>query len=206
MSPRSLALAAVALVAPALASVPAASAQQSTFGLKAGLNVATLTGDNTDDLDPRLGFAGGAFVEIPVTPSFSVQPEVLYTQKGARETDGTTDATIALDYLEVPVLFKYTVPVTRSGLLLGGYVGPALAFKLNENVEADFGGTTVSEDTDFAKSTDVGVAFGATVGAGPFAVDGRYTLGLTNVVDSDVSDDDARNGVFTISALYRFGR
>jgi hypothetical protein len=106
------------------------------------------------------------------------------------------------DYVEIPVLVKYTVPVTETGLMFGAYAGPALAFKVSEDVS----GLGLSADTDFFKSTDVGGAFGVTVGAGPFAVDGRYTLGLQRATDEDETAIDVRNAVFSIAGTYTFGR
>ena len=176
MSPRTL------LLGAALLAAPVASAQ-TAFGLKAGLNVSDLTGDDVGGSEPRLGFTGGAFVNVPFTPAFSVQPEVIYSQKGVSTEDD--DATLEVDYVEVPVLLKYAVPVTETGLTLGAYAGPALGFKISEEVSSAFGG---SADTDLFKSTDVGAALGVTVGAGPFAVDGRYTLGLSSAIDEDVND------------------
>ena len=200
MSPRTL-LAAAALALPALA--PAAQAQ-TTFGVAAGLNVSNLSGDDAaNSLDPRLGFSGGLFANAPLgTSGVYVQPEVRYSMKGA--TDGTNnsnnDATFAIDYLEIPVLVGYAAPVTQNGLMVGAYVGPSLGIKLRENLSTGVG----SLDSDIIKTTDVGAAVGATVGAGPFGVDARYTFGLTNILDSG-NNSDLRNNAFTIGATYRFG-
>ncbi|HEX8386436.1 MAG TPA: porin family protein [Rubricoccaceae bacterium] len=195
MSPRSLLLAAAALTA-----VPTASAQ-TTFGLRAGLNVADVTGDEIPGSEPRLGFTGGLFADIAVTPSFSIVPEVSYTQKGVSNEDDA-DNGHRVDYVEIPVLVKYTVPVTETGLMFGAYAGPALAFKINEEVDTD----VVDVDTDFFRQTDIGAAFGVTVGAGPFAVDGRYTLGLQRATEEDSTPVDVRHGVFSIAGTYTFGR
>jgi hypothetical protein len=202
MSPRTLLLAA-ALVAPALASVPAASAQ-TTFGLKAGLNVSDLTGDNLPgDHSPRLGFIGGGFANVALTPMFSVQPEVLYTQKGVSTDSETTE--INADYIEVPVLAKFTVPATSTGLMIGAYAGPAISFRVKENTSANFVDVGVDADTDIFRSVDFGGAAGVTVGAGPFAVDGRYTASLRRATDEDETTLDLRHGVFSIMGSYTFG-
>ncbi len=204
MSPRTL-LAAAVLALPALA--PAAQAQ-TTFGLTAGLNVATLSGDDAPDgLDPRLGFSGGVFANVPIGYSGAfVQPEVRYSMKGAADgsDDSNSDATLAIDYIEVPVLLGYATPVTQSGLMLGAYAGPSVGFKVRESLDVNSGVGSGSIDSDVIKSLDVGAAVGATVGAGPFGIDARYTFGLTNILDSG-SDSDLRNGAFTIGATYRFG-
>lgn len=196
MSTRSLLLAAAVLAAPALA--PSVQAQAS-FGLRAGLNVADLTGDNLPGTKPRLGFTGGAFANLPVGASgLSFQPEVSYSQKGVSSDNSGTEYRV--DYVEVPILVRYDVPVTDSGLMLGAYAGPAIGFKVSEEVSGNLG----SVNTDLFKSTDVGAAFGVGVGAGPFGVDGRYTLGLSRATD-DGSGFDVKNGVFSVAATYSFG-
>ncbi len=202
MSPRTL-LAAAALALPALA--PAAQAQIS-YGARAGLSVSTLSGsDAPDNTDPRLGFSGGIFATAPLgTSGAFVQPEVAYTMKGVKAADdGTNSGTIAVDYLEIPVLVGYAMPVTQSGLMLGAYAGPALGVKLRESADFRYNGGSTSADLDVFKDIDLGAAVGATVGAGAFGVDARYTFGLTNAIDVD--NTTVRNGAFTIGATYRFG-
>lgn len=194
MSTRSLLVALAALLA-----VPAASAQTS-FGVRAGLNVSDLTGDDIAGSQPRLGFTGGAFANVPVgTSGFSVQPEVSYSQKGVASDNSSAEYRV--DYVEVPILLRYQTVVTDSGLLVGGYAGPALGFKVSEEIAGGGG----SINTDVFKSTDVGAAFGVTVGAGAFGVDGRYTLGLSRATNQGALAD-VRNGVFSIAATYSFGR
>ncbi len=202
MSTRSLLVALAALAA-----VPAASAQ-TAIGLRAGLNVSDFSGDDAPaNTDPRLGFAGGLFARVPVGASgLYVQPEVGYSMKGVSAEDGSgSDATIAVDYIEVPLLLGYATPVTVSGLMLGAYAGPALGIKARESLDLNGNGGSGSVDSDVFNDLDVGAAFGVTVGAGAFGVDGRYTLGLTNALDTN-DDADVRNGVFTIAGTYTFGR
>ena len=196
MSTRSLLVALAALLA-----VPATSAQTS-FGLRAGLNVADLTGDAIAGSKPRLGFTGGAYVNLPVGMSgFSVQPEVSYSQKGVESDNSNVEYRV--DYVEVPILLRYQTAVTDSGLMVGGYAGPAIGFKVSEEIAGNAG----SINTDVFKSTDVGAAFGVTVGAGAFGVDGRYTLGLSQANnEGSLGGTDVRNGVFSVAATYSFGR
>ena len=180
--------------AAALLLLPAAHAQ-ATFGARAGLNVSSFSGDDAPtDGEPRLGFSGGLTADVPISPQLSLRPEVLYSMKG--ETDGET--TLAVDYVEVPVLLAFEVPATETGLMIGAYAGPSLAFKVREQLDTPIGGVSA----DVFKSTDIGAALGATVGAGPFAIDARYTLGLTDAIE----DASVRNTAFTVSAIYRFGR
>lgn len=55
-----------------------------TFGLKVGANYSNVYDSRNEDFqaDAKLGFAGGAVVQIPITPFFGFQPEVLISQKG----------------------------------------------------------------------------------------------------------------------------
>lgn len=55
-----------------------------TFGLKAGGNYANVWDEQGQefDADARIGFAGGAFLGIPIGELLGVQPEILLSQKG----------------------------------------------------------------------------------------------------------------------------
>ena len=62
----------------------AAQAATPTYGLKAGVTFASLSGDDVEGLDSKTGFMIGGFADIPVSPTFSIQPEALYVQKGCQ--------------------------------------------------------------------------------------------------------------------------
>lgn len=188
----------------ALIVFPTAHAQVS-FGARAGLNVSTFTGESATDLDPKLGFAGALTATAPIgTSGLFVQPELGYSQKGARYERNNTTVTGSVDYFEPALMVGFAAPVTQTGLMLGVYAGPALGIKARENVSTTFGGITVTPNTDAFRTTDVGAAAGLSVGAGPFAVDGRYTVGLANALN-DNQPGTLRNSAFTVSASYRFG-
>jgi hypothetical protein len=54
------------------------------FGLKAGLNYANVYDSQSEEFhaDAKLGFAGGAFISIPISKYLGLQPEILYSRKG----------------------------------------------------------------------------------------------------------------------------
>jgi hypothetical protein len=182
------------LLAALIAAVPFASAQ-TTFGVKAGLNVATIIPDNDVDLVDRgakLGFVGGVFAEVPVASGFSLQPEVLYTQKGVSRD--APNQSKGIDYLEIPVLASVALPV--SDLLdVKVYAGPALAIKLGDDDEVS---------TARYNSTNLGVAVGAGVASGPFGVDARYTFSVQDATEGELND--FRHHVVGLTGVYRFGR
>ena len=100
-----------------LSAVTTATAQDkgktgSSFGIKGGLNYATITkGDFDEGPDPRTSFHLGFVGEIPVVENvFAIQPEVLYSRQGFEINQtilGTNYNTeYKLDYINVPVLAK----------------------------------------------------------------------------------------------------
>ncbi len=170
-----------------------------SFGVKGGVNFATITGDDIDSPDSRTSFHVGALAEFPISDMFSIQPEVMYSGKGFDfEFEGTDgdNAELQLDYIDVPVLAK--IYVTEG---LSFEVGPQFSFLVNE--EADFNPNSDDGDIvlDEAESFDFGVAGGVTflTNIGLFA-SGRYTMGLVDVYQ----DVDAKHSVFQISVGYKF--
>src|SRR5687767_3367523 len=81
-------------------------AQGLTGGVKLGLNVASLDIEDEDDVEfkSKTGIIAGAFVGVRVNDMFSIQPEFLFSQKGASLEGGGEEGTIKLDFFEIPVL------------------------------------------------------------------------------------------------------
>jgi hypothetical protein len=165
-------------------------------GLKGGMSIASLGLKNTEgDFDisgSRLGLAGGAFVSVSLG-TFSIQPEILYVQKGAQE-DGTLfgvsyTITGAIDYIEIPVLLRVAlVPGPVKPCI---FVGPSMGFLMNAKIKVDVAGLSSTEEDvkEYLKSSDIGLVFGAGLDVSKFTVDVRYNLGLTNVLDVEGAGD-----------------
>jgi hypothetical protein len=163
-------------------------------GFKAGVSLANATGSDatfTDaDKKMKIGLAGGAFIGFEIAPQFVLQPELLYVQKGVKyeEKGGTGKDKYKLDYLQIPVLFKF-VPATSGKIQPTIFAGPYLGFKMSAKDKAE--GWTDPADNgdfdmkDFVKSTDFGISLGAGIGAkmtkGELFLDARYDLGLSKV-------------------------
>lgn len=97
------------------------NAQKIKFGAKGGLNFASVSGDNTEGIDVVTAFNFGLVSEIPLSEKFSFQPELMYSGQGYSFNDNT----IALSYLNVPLMGKYYV---TKGLSLEA--GPQIGFLL----------------------------------------------------------------------------
>jgi hypothetical protein len=183
-----------------------AMAQPAVFGVKAGINLATVTFDpepDEDVLDRRTGFVGGLFVVVPASDRLGFQGEVLFSQKGASEDGGAGD--LALDYLEVPLLLRVGTasPLETS---FHAFAGPSIGLRLRARVTAEtFDGETEDEDiADDVKGFDFGVVAGAGVNFGRFTLDGRYTWGLNNLNSLEDDEMKLRNRGFSIMAGVRF--
>ena len=208
---------AVVIAASSLLSVSAQNtnpSQDVQFGVKGGVNFATITGDDFNDLDSRTSFNAGFVAEIPVTNRFSIQPEVFYSGQGfdIREIDqdnvfdNDQNIEYQLDYIQVPVLAKlYLV----DGLSIE--VGPQFGFKVNEEIDtkpnSDGGDTTISSENSAVKDFETSIAGGVSYKfASGFFISGRYTYGLTNLFDDDslLKNVDAKNAVAQIGVGFMF--
>lgn len=186
-----------------------AAAQGLQPGVKAGVNLATVSevnrgGDEgSAGFDSRVGLAGGVFVTWRPVSWIELQPEVLVTSKGAALNEEGIDARLVLDYLEVPILARVSRRV--SGATVYAAAGPTVAWLLRAKTRVAFEGSTEEIDmTDDVEPFDIGVAMGGGVEFGAFVIDGRYTLGLTDI---DADRDDAitiRNRAITVTAGFRF--
>lgn len=196
-----LSLLSTALLALAFLAAPASA--QTTFGIKAGLNVSNFVGDNANGSEARLGFVGGVTARVPFTPALSLQAEALYSQKGEEfVNEANLVETTRLDYIEIPVSLRYALPVDPAldlGISAGGYVGVPLSG------EVDLDGRF---DSELDLNTDYGVLAGLDIGSGPFSVDARYTYGLTDAIQFDPvlgGNLDKKNSVVSLTFGYRFG-
>lgn len=197
-------LTALALALVLVASQAFAAAGTTAFGVKAGLNIASVHGDDADDMlpvgwDSRVAFSVGAFTEIPINGMLSFQPELLYAMKGAKATVEDVEITWKLSYIEIPMLFKVNVPMAGAArpFLV---VGPEVGFKTTSKLAGEGGGYSVEMDLENVKGTDLGMIIGGGVGF-PFmnrmaCLEARYDLGLTTIVD--VEDVDVKNNAISI--------
>jgi hypothetical protein len=158
----------------------AAANAQISYGVKGGLNVANIGGEDVDDNKAKLGFHLGGFVNVPVAERISVQPELVFSAQGAK-FEG--DSKYNLDYLNVPVLARYTIP---SGFF--AETGPQLGFLVSAKAKNDGDKTNVKDyfkKTDFSWALGVGYLMQSNMG-----VSARFNLGLSKL------DEDGQSKVF----------
>jgi hypothetical protein len=115
------------------------------FGLKAGANYSNVYDTQGEDFqaDPKLGFAGGAFLSIPIGKYLGVQPEVLYSQKGFQASGKFLASTYSVSrttsFVDVPVLFAF-----KPSEFFTIMAGPQYSYLVNQK-DVFTSGTTSSE-------------------------------------------------------------
>ncbi len=179
-----------------------ATASAQRFGVKAGLNLATITGD-VEDAKMLPTFMVGGVVEFDFTENVGLGVGLQLHGKGAKTDFGEDDLKINPLYLQVPIQVQYRNNGFFAGV--GPYVGFGIAGKLksgdfSENIEFGNGEDDNFAPLDFGAGLELGYEFGA------FRATASYNLGLANIIPGDVAgDDSARNNVIGISLAYLFG-
>jgi hypothetical protein len=198
-------VAAILLAIVALAASPTYA--QVTGGFKIGVNFADLdqSDEETDDnnLDKRTGLAVGGFVEVPVAPGFSFQPEFLYSQKGAKfeDFDGE-DVTIRYDVIQIPLLAKFNFGASDAPVQGFVVAGPGLAFRTKAEIDYDVTDELDEDIEDETESFEFSGIVGAGVKFGMASVEIRYDHGFTNL---NSVDDDFEIKSRTFSILFGVG-
>jgi len=174
-----------------------ASNAQVTYGLKFGVNISSLRGDSTEGTSSVAGIHAGGLVNIPVNEKFSVQPELMFSMAGAKDSYQGIPISLNLSYISLPVLLQYKA---KSGVF--AELGPQISFLLSAKAKALGESQDVKE---VIKSTD----FSAALGVGykhvsGFGVNLRYNLGLINIAQDDRAN--IKTSIVAISVFYTFGK
>lgn len=188
---------------------------QSVFGIKGGMNISRISGDDAvASSDSHLGAHLGLIMKYNVMETLIFQPELLYTQKGYnyKYSMNDIDYTIknSFDYIELPLLIKLNVEV--GDVRFQPFVGPAVSYlisaKAKEKLSNDT--TTITRTSDVSDDLNK-LAFGFAVGAEfvfqrRFIFGGRYNFGLSNVYKDNLEfqGPEVRNGVFMLNLGYLF--
>jgi hypothetical protein len=166
-----------------------ASAQSVNIGIKGGLNIYTLSGDNDASNDYKPSFHIGLLGHIHMSKSFALQPELVFSAQGTKYVD---DQNYDLNYVNVPLLFQY---MFDNGFRL--QAGPQVGFL----VSAEMDGTDVKDNLN---GIDFGIGIGASYinPASNFGFDVRYNHGLSSINENE--NIDSYNRGFQLGVFYLF--
>lgn len=179
------------------------------FGIKGGLNMSNLYTEDVDDQNVLLGFNLGVFMEMPITSRISLQPEIIYTTKGAElEYDNATvqgTGKFKLNYIELPLLMKFNLTDN-----FNVHFGPYAAYLIDSKItnEDENGNINFEQeiDKDDLNKFDLGLAGGFGIDFDGFGIGARYNYGLTTVgkertvLGQTYTFPDSKNSVLSIYA------
>lgn len=196
--------------------------ERTRVGVYGGLSVANqvtidpVYGDGYSD-NAKAGFIGGLSVSVPISYGWFVQPELNYTGMGTNYYDETVNGNVNLNlnYINLPVLFRYSQPFTGFGVLFGpqyGYLVSANTIPSGSAKKDYEKGDVLSEYKRSDLSGVVGLEYyfpNDGSGATQFGLSARYQFGLLNVNNGGVTYDDGswaklHNNAFFITAGVRF--
>ena len=146
-----------AVMALAIAGTTANTATaQLSVGPKGGATLNTISGNAPAGTDKAMtiGYQFGAAVNYGFNKTFSLQPEVVFIQKGGKTNSSATDdfAQMSANYLEVPILAK----AQFGGEKFKGFVvlGPYAGYWAGGKNKASVLGTETNESIDFDNDLD----------------------------------------------------
>jgi hypothetical protein len=187
---------------------------QTKFGLKAGTNFnkwsEKIDGNKNEDHQTSLGFHFGLVTDFTITQKFSIQPQLLFVNKGTSENHGDHEDKININSIDIPVNFLYKMPTSSGKFFAGG--GPNVGFNLNGTVKSDEEGED-GEKLEFGTGTgeykvlDFGLNLlaGYELNSGLF-FSANYTPGFSNIQNIPAGQDiTKRSNYFGISVGYFFG-
>ena len=178
-----------------------------SFMPKAGLNLATMTNDDDAKIRPALTI-GGEF-DYVVSPKVALSFGAMYSQQGCKGNVQGIDATIKMDYINVPIIAACRVTDN-----LSVKVGLQPGFLINDKVKVSANGASaevglkesydaIGMDVTINK-VDFSIPIGISYDFSNVQLDLRYNAGLTNIL-SITGGEGTKNSVFQFTIGYKFG-
>ncbi len=144
------------------------------FGLRTGISVSNFDGF---DFESRVGFHGGLYYGLPLRDKVTLEPAILYSQKGYKSSATSTAGAFTenINYVDIPVLVRYAI-IEKLNVFAGPQAS-LLASRKRENSDG-----TVSRTTDVVRGYDLAGIIGVAVSL-PKGVNFQtsYDFGLTSL-------------------------
>ena len=170
------------------------SMAQLSIGAKGGSTLNTVSGNAPAGTEKGMtfGYQFGATVNYGFSKMFSIQPEVVFIQKGGKYNSSTTDdfAAMTANYLEVPLLAKaqFGGEKFKGFVVLGPYAGYWAGGKNKTSVLGQENKESIDFDNDIDDDgykhnrIDLGINGGLgmqyALGRGNIFLDARYGFGI----------------------------
>ena len=174
------------------------------YGIRLGMNIASLTGD-APDLNSKMGlnFGGTIGLRLSDTTPIFLESGLYYTGCG----DSKDKTTISLNYLELPILIKYGIQATDDIAVLP-FIGPTFRYGLFGGKWKTSGAGKVDSFHDGRfKRADMGIKLGCGAEYNKLYLEVGYQFGITNIADWSLANGDdasAHNGAMFINLGVNF--
>lgn len=193
---------------------------QLSIGVRAGIgfnnwDVSGLEEDNEIEFENYSSYVFAIPLEIGITKSFAIQPELSFTQKGTFVSQelgelggidfGEVSSEYKVTYIEIPVLAKVKVGSETAGL--GIFAGPSFSYATKGEIITSFLGETETinifeEAEDGFSRSDVNIQVGVSpyfkVGDLQLFLDARYLLGVSDL-ETEEEDNSIKNRSLQLS-------
>ncbi len=159
------------------------------IGAKGGANVMKVDGKSFKD-EFRYGYHIGGFMEVRAGNKLVLQPEVLFNQYSTSLDsnfkniyqgvfNASAQTKVKLNYLSIPILLNYKL----IGSFLSLQAGPQFSVLMSKNK------TLLQNGGEAFKSGEFSMLGGVQLKLGAIRINGRYTVGLSNINDIDNQDE-----------------
>ena len=174
------------------------------YGIRLGMNISTLTGDI--DMGSKVGLNVAPIIGLRVsdtTPVF-LESGLYFSGLGAKKGKSS----IALNYLEIPVLIKYGIQASDDIAVLP-FVGPTFRYGLfGGKWKTEGEGKVNSFGGDRFKRADMGIKLGCGAEYNKLYLELGYEFGIINIAGwkaaNGIDDGTSHNGNFFVNLGVNF--
>ena len=171
-----------------------------SLGLKVGASLTNFDGADATPYTNRFGFHAGVFANIGLTSLFAFQPELLYSQKGAKVNSNSNDK-YRLHYIDVPLAFH----LNADGLFFE--LGPQVGFLVGASHEMGSASANIKsayKSVDFGYLAGLGYQLKEGLGVG-LRYNGEFTSFPKSTTAGNVTyQSRVRNSAFQLYLTYSF--
>lgn len=174
------------------------------YGIRLGMNISTLTGDI--DMGSKVGLNVAPIIGLRVsdtTPVF-LESGLYFSGLGAKKGKSS----IALNYLEIPVLIKYGIQASDDIAVLP-FIGPTFRYGLfGGKWKTEGEGKVNSFGGDRFKRADMGIKLGCGAEYNKLYLELGYEFGIINIAGwkaaNGIDDGTSHNGNFFVNLGVNF--
>lgn len=195
-------------------------AQNFRWGVRDGLGFSSLIG--VEGSLPLVGIYAGFTADYLLSDKWSIGMDFTISEQGSFMSDDSADTfmTYTYDYLNVPLMAQYTLPLDNGQKLLfeaGVQLGIFLVANCEWEAPSILGDGYVSGEDFLDRDSFHPLEYGALLGVewflGDFSLEFRYTMGITqthNGISQMINDyiyisiPDSRNSVAQLGMNYYF--